>query len=240
MPIERLISKSYARDLFKSINPDRATPSSALTRNVEPVLKKSSSTTHFSVVDRQGNIVANTYTLNDTFGSRVTVPHAGFLLNDEMDDFTSKPGVPNLYGLLQSEANAIAPGKRPLSAMTPTIVLKNGKPFLVLGSPGGPTIINTVMQVTTNVIDFGMNLQQALDAPRIHHQWMPDLIYTDPFGLSPDTRRILESRAHKFSDQYFFHPGQYFGDVHAILIDQQSGTYYGASDIRLSGSPAGY
>ena len=239
MPIERLISKEYARELFRGIDSNRATPSSELTRSTEPVLKKSS-TTHFSVGDREGNFVANTYTLNDTFGSRVTVAGGGFLLNDEMDDFTSKPGVPNLYGLIQSETNAIAPRKRPLSAMTPTILLKDGKPFLVLGSPGGPTIISTVLQVINNVIDFEMNLQQALDAPRIHHQWMPDLVYSDPFGIGPDTRRMLESRGHKFSEKYFFAPAQYFGDVHAILIDHKSQTLHGASDIRLSGAPIGY
>ena len=239
IPLDRLISKQYARELFAGIDPDKATPSKDLIRKSETI-PSSSSTTHFSIVDSMGNIVANTYTLNDTWGSRVTVRGAGFLLNNIMDDFTSKPGVPNFYGLLQSEANAIEPRKRPLSAMTPTIILKDGKPFLVLGSPGGPTIINTVLQVATNVIDFGFNLQQAIDAPRIHHQWMPDLLYAEPFAVSPDTKRILESRGHKFAEVYFFDPAEYMGDVEAILIDPQTGALFGASDPRLAGSPIGY
>jgi len=238
MPIDRLVSKTYARELFSNIDPNKATPSSTLTRKSEKIQQHN--TTHFSIADSDGNVVANTFTLNDSWGSRVTVRGAGFLLNDEMDDFTSKPGVPNMYGLLQSEANAIAPHKRPLSAMAPLIILKNGKPFLVLGSPGGPTIINSVLQVTTNVIDFGMNLQQAIDAPRFHHQWMPDQIYVEPFAVSPDTKRILEERGHKFSATYFFDPEQYMGDVEAIMIDPKSGEFYGASDIRLGGAPAGY
>jgi gamma-glutamyltranspeptidase / glutathione hydrolase len=238
MPVDRLISKDYARELFTKINPDKATPSSMLIREGES--HQQHNTTHFSIADHDGNVVANTYTMNDSWGSRITVPQAGFLLNDEMDDFTSKPGVPNLYGLLQSEANAIVPHKRPLSAMTPLIVLKDGKPFLVLGSPGGPTIINTVLQVMTNVIDFGMNLQQAVDAPRFHHQWMPDQIYFEPFGISPDTKRILESRDHKSSEKYFFDPEQYMGDVEAVLIDPDSGDFYGASDLRSGGATAGY
>lgn len=191
-------------------------------------------------MDPDGNIVANTFTLNDGFGSGVTVRGAGFLLNNEMDDFTSKPGTLNFYGLMQSELNAIAPRKRPLSSMTPVIVLKDGKPFLALGSAGGPTIISVVTQVILNVIDFSMNVQQAVDAPRFHHQWMPDEIYFEPFGLNKDTQRALELRGHKFAQKSFFRDTDYLGDVHAILIDPRTGTRLGASDPRRGGAPAGY
>ncbi|HSP06456.1 MAG TPA: gamma-glutamyltransferase, partial [Acidobacteriota bacterium] len=239
MPLDHLVSKEYARELFAGIDRNRATPSSSVDRGSahEP---ESHDTTHFSIADHEGNLVSNTYTLNASFGSRVTVPGTGILMNDEMDDFTSKPGVPNLYGLLQSEANAILPRKRPLSAMTPTFVLKEGRPYLVLGTSGGSTIINTVLQVIMNLVDFGMNLQEAVDAPRFHHQWMPDVIFSDPIGISPDTRRLLEERGHKFSKEYFYDDTNYFGDVQAILIDPKAGGYYGASDTRLGGAPAGY
>jgi gamma-glutamyltranspeptidase / glutathione hydrolase len=239
VPLDRLVSKEYARELRNGIDMRKATPSSDLTRKADPD-KESNDTTHFSIVDREGNIVSNTFTLNGSFGSCVTIPGTGILMNNEMDDFTSKPGVPNLYGLLQSEKNAIQPKKRPLSAMAPTIVLKDGKPYLLVGTPGGPTIISTVLQVSMNVIDFGMNLQQAVDEPRFHHQWMPDVIFVDPFGISPDTRSILEQRGHKFSKKYFYDDTDYFGDAEAILIDPETGVYYGASDTRLAGYPAGY
>jgi gamma-glutamyltranspeptidase/glutathione hydrolase len=165
----------------------------------------------------------------------VTVRGAGILLNNEMDDFTSKPGAPNAYGLLQSEANSIAPRKRPLSAMTPTIVLKDGKAYFAIGSPGGPTIINSVLQVIINIIDFKMNLQQAIDAPRFHHQWMPDEIRWEPFGINRDTRAALERRGHLLAER-----PAYMGDVQGIMIDPQSGMRLGASDPRLGGAPAGY
>ncbi|HJQ25741.1 MAG TPA: gamma-glutamyltransferase [Blastocatellia bacterium] len=234
VPLSGLMSKDYAADLIKTIKLDHATPSSEI-REGKPVAYESPETTHFTVIDEEGNVVSNTYTLNNSFGSGVTARGTGFLLNNEMDDFTSKPGVPNAYGLLQSENNAIAPRKRPLSAMTPTIVLKDGKVLFAIGSPGGPTIINTVLQVMVNVLDFGMNLQQAIDAPRYHHQWMPDHIRWEPFGLNADTRKALEARGHKFADK----PG-YMGDAEGVMIDSQTGMRLGASDPRLGGSAVGY
>jgi gamma-glutamyltranspeptidase/glutathione hydrolase len=152
-----------------------------------------------------------------------------------MDDFTSKPGVPNAYGLIQGEANAITPRKRPLSAMTPTIVLEGGKVSFAVGSPGGPTIINTVLQVIVNVVDHGMNLQQAINAPRVHHQWMPDSVKWEPFGLNADTRKILEKRGHVFGER-----GGYMGDAEGIMIEFDTGMRLGASDPRLGGVSAGY
>jgi gamma-glutamyltranspeptidase / glutathione hydrolase len=234
VPISGLISKEYAANLIKTINPDRATPSSEI-REGSPVAYESPETTHFTVIDEEGNVVSNTYTLNNSYGSGVTARGTGVLLNNEMDDFTSKPGVANAYGLLQSENNAIAPRKRPLSAMTPTIVLKDGKVIFALGSPGGPTIINTVFQVIVNMLDFRMNLQQAIDAPRYHHQWMPDHIRWEPFGLNADTRKALEARGHQFADK----PG-YMGDCEGVMIDAETGMRLGASDPRLGGAAVGY
>lgn len=234
VPVEGLISKKYADDLVRTINPDRATPSSEVKAG-NPTGYEPQETTHFTIVDREGNVVSNTYTLNGGYGSGATARGTGVLLNNEMDDFTSKPGVPNAYGLLQSENNAIAPRKRPLSAMTPTIVLKDGKLFFAAGSPGGPTIINTVLQIIINVIDFGMNIQQAIDAPRIHHQWMPDQIQWEPLGFSLDTKRALEKRGHIFRER----PG-YIGDAHAVMIDPKKGIRLGASDPRLGGAAVGY
>jgi gamma-glutamyltranspeptidase/glutathione hydrolase len=172
--------------------------------------------------------------LNDSFGSAVTAGKLGFLLNDEMDDFTSKPGVPNGYGLIQSEANAIGPGKRPLSAMTPTIVLKGGKLFLVLGSPGGPRIISTVANILMGVVDFGMDIQQAVNAPRFHHQWEPDQIFIESMGISPDTIKLLEARGHKVKLQ------GYWSDGECIAVDPKSGELLGAADGRNGGKAVGY
>lgn len=234
VPISGLVAKDYAANLTKTIKADRATPSGEI-REGNPVAYESPETTHFTVVDEEGNVVSNTYTLNNSYGSGVTARGTGVLLNNEMDDFTSKTGVPNAYGLLQSENNAIAPRKRPLSAMTPTIVLKDGKVYFAIGSPGGPTIINTVFQVIVNVLDYGMNLQQAIDAPRYHHQWMPDHIRWEPYGLNADTRKALEARGHKFADK----PG-YMGDVEGVMIDPQTGMRLGASDPRLGGAAVGY
>ena len=192
-------------------------------------------TTHYSVVDPEGNAVSVTTTLNDGFGSRVTAEGLGFLLNDEMDDFSSKPGVPNMYGLLQGPANAIGPGKRPLSAMTPTIVLKNGKLFLVLGSPGGPTIITTVANILMGVVDYGLNIQQAVNAPRFHDQWMPDQILMESIGFSPDTIGILEHMGHKIKMAH-----GYWGDAECIAVDDKTGELLGASDGRNDGKAVGY
>jgi gamma-glutamyltranspeptidase/glutathione hydrolase len=182
-PIARLLSTSHTQAIRESIGP-RATPSSTVG---EIAAAEKSTTTHYSVVDRHGNAVSVTYTINDDFGAKVIAGDTGFFLNDEMDDFAAKPGSANLFGLVQGTANAIAPGKRPLSSMTPTIVLKDGKPVLVVGTPGGSRIITTVLEVILNVVDHGMTLQEAVDAPRIHHQWLPDTLAGEPFALSADT-----------------------------------------------------
>jgi len=235
MPIAGLTSKRYAANLVKGIDLSKATPSTQVKAG-KPAPYESPQTTHFSVVDAQGNAVSNTYTLNTAYGSGVTVRGVGVLLNNEMDDFTSKPGVPNAFGLIQGEANAIAPGKRPLSSMTPSLVLKDGKLFLVVGSPGGPTIINTVLQVIVNVVDHGMNVRQAVTEPRIHHQWLPDAIQTEPYGLSTDVAEALRAKGHHLADK----PG-YMGDAQVIMIDPKSGVRLGASDPRSpDGLAAGF
>src|SRR5689334_13626585 len=201
VPVAGMIDKAYAARLRSSINTDRAS-SSAEVRAGRPAGYESEETTHFTVVDAEGNAVANTYTLNNSYGSAAMAKGTGLLLNDEMDDFAAKPGTPNMYGLIQGERNAVAPKKRPLSAMTPTIVLrKDGSFWFTVGSPGGPTIINTVLCVITNVIDYGMNIQDAIDAPRIHHQWLPDELLGEPFGLSGDTQKALTARGHKLAKQ---------------------------------------
>ena len=198
---------------------------------------ESEETTHFTVVDAEGNAVANTYTLNNSYGSAAVAKGTGILLNDEMDDFAAKPGTPNMYGLIQGERNAVAPRKRPLSAMTPTFVLrKDGRLWFTVGSPGGPTIINTVLCVITNVIDYGMNIQQAIDAPRIHHQWLPDELVFEPYGLSGDTQRALTARGHKLVDK-----PRYLGDCEGIMIEEKTGMRLGATDPRRSdGLAVGY
>lgn len=226
VPVVGLTSKAYAQKLFKTIDFERATPSEKV-RGGKPLGYESPQTTHYSVVDRFGNAVSVTYTLNTAYGSGATVKGAGFLLNNEMDDFTSQPGTPNRYGLLQGEANAIAPRKRPLSSMTPTIVLKDGRLRFVTGSPGGPTIINTVLQTVVNVIDHEMNIQQAVGAPRIHHQWMPDEIRHEPYGLAPDVIQALRAKGHRFVPN-----PRYIGDAQAIAVDPGSGWRMGASDPR--------
>jgi gamma-glutamyltranspeptidase/glutathione hydrolase len=185
VPISALLAPTYVDSRRATIRPDRATPAEQIAAGLTAA-NEGCNTTHYSIVDQEGNAVAVTYTLNNGYGSGVTVPGAGFLLNDEMDDFAAKPGEPNMFGLVQGESNAIAPGKRPLSSMTPTIILKDGKPFLVLGAPGGPVIITSMLQVILNVIDFGMNAQDAIDFPRIHDQWKPDRLDTES-TVSPDT-----------------------------------------------------
>jgi gamma-glutamyltranspeptidase/glutathione hydrolase len=194
VPTASLLDPKYIARRRDSIDPVRATPSSEIKAAVFTG-KESNETTHYTIADGEGNIVCVTYTLNGGFGSKVTATGLGFLLNNEMDDFAAKPGVPNMYGLIQGESNSIAPGKTPLSAMTPTIVLKDGKPVLALGSPGGPTIINSVLEVIVNVLDFGMNVQDAVNWPRFHHQWLPDELRMEP-GYSPDTVALLEQRGY--------------------------------------------
>jgi gamma-glutamyltranspeptidase/glutathione hydrolase len=235
VPVAGLIDKSYAERLRKSIRADRASTSDEVKAG-RPVGAESEETTHFTVVDAEGNCVSNTYTLNDSYGSKVVMKGTGVLMNDEMDDFAAKPGTPNMFGLIQGERNAVAPRKRPLSAMTPTFVLRaDGSLWFAVGSPGGPTIINTVLQVVTNVIDFDMNIQQAIDAPRIHHQWLPDELVYEPFGMSADTFRALEGRGHKLTPK-----PRYMGDAQGIMIEEKTGVRLGASDPRSYGVPVGY
>jgi len=236
VPVTGLISKKYAADLSKSIKTDVVTPSIQI-RVADPFSYEPSSTTHFSIIDSEGNVVSNTYTLEDAFGSGVTVRGAGLLLNNQMGDFTAAPGKPNAYGLIQSEANAIAPRKRPLSSMTPTIILKDGKVLLLIGSAGGPKIINTVLQIFLNIVEYGMDLQQAVDVPRIHHQWLPDEISWEANGVNADTRSLLEARGHKFRERA---EADYVGDAHVILVDPATNTRLGASDPRRGGVPVGY
>ena len=240
VPVAALASKKYAEARRATINPLTASPSRDAGAG-DPAPYESPETTHFTIVDGEGNVVSNTYTLNDSYGSGVTAKGTGVLLNDEMDDFTSKSGVPNDYGLIQGEANAIAPKKRPLSSMTPTIVVKDGKVLLAVGSPGGPTIINTVLQVILNVIDYGMDIQEAIDAPRFHHQWLPDHIYWERFEFNADTRALLEKKGHAFRDI----PGMSrspstIGDAQGVMIDPVTGMRLGASDPRLGGVPAAW
>src|SRR6185436_2703260 len=223
------------------IDPRRAGDSASLRPGIEA--REGTHTTHFSIADRFGNAVAVTYTLNDWFGARVTAAGTGVLLNDEMDDFTAKPGVPNMYGLVQDEANRIEPGKRPLSSMTPTIVLREGKPWMILGTPGGSRIITAVIHTMLNVIDFDMDLQEAVDAPRIHQQWMPESTFVEARALSPDTVAILKSMGHKLTVP------QPENHVAAILIGAPSlkgapvagRKFYGAIDPRRkTGLALGY
>ncbi|HEU5240046.1 MAG TPA: gamma-glutamyltransferase [Pyrinomonadaceae bacterium] len=229
VPIAGLIDKKYAAQLRGTINTERAS-SSEQVKAGKPVGYESEETTHFTVVDAEGNAVANTYTLNNSYGSAVVAKGTGIIMNDEMDDFAAKPGTPNLYGLIQGERNAVAPRKRPLSAMTPTFVLrKDGSLWFTVGSPGGPTIINTVLDVITNVIDYNMNIQQAIDAPRIHHQWLPDELVYEPYGLSGDTQRALTSKGHKLVKK-----PRYLGDCEGIMIEEKTGIRLGATDPRRS------
>ena len=233
IPLKRMISQEYADERRATIARDRATPA----EEVAPGLSMSDTTghtTHYSVVDADGNAVAVTTTLNSGYGSKVTVPGAGFLLNNEMDNFAAKPGFPNQYGLVQGEANAIEPGKRPLSSMSPSIVLDPaGDLFFVSGTPGGPTIISTVFQTISSVIDYGMNVAQAVNAPRLHHQHLPDQIYFEADGLSADIVSELEKLGHTVVER-----SGYQGDAHAIMV-MPDGTLEGYSDRRRGGGAAG-
>jgi len=240
-PLDRLLDKNYATKIRAVIDPNKAAISKDIKPGVAP--HEGSNTTHYSIADKDGNAVSVTYTLNDWFGAKVTAAKTGVLLNDEMDDFTAKVGVPNLYGLVQGEANAIAPGKRPLSSMSPTIVTKDGKTVMVVGTPGGSRIITAVLQTMINAIDYGMNAQEAVDMPRIHQQWLPDLTNVENYALSPDTQKILEGMGHKFG------PPQPANHLAVIIVGAPSlngeqvgnNRYYGANDPRRnSGLAAGY
>lgn len=241
MPLARLLDKAYAARLRADIDPARAGDSRRLGPGVVP--REGNNTTHFNVADRFGNVVAVTTTLNDAFGARVTAAGTGVLLNDEMDDFAAAPGAPNLYGLVQGRANAIQPGKRPLSSMTPTIVLRDGRPLLALGTPGGSRIPTGVLQTLLNVVDHDMSVQEAVDAPRIHQQWLPEATQFEPFALNPDTRQILTGMGHVFT------PISPAGQMTAILFGAPSlaarpvgrNRLYGATDSRRqTGLAAGY
>ncbi len=197
-PVAHLIDKDYAAAIRQRIDAERATPSAELRPDTPP--HEGNNTTQFSVVDADGNAVSVTYSLNDWFGVGRVAPGTGVLLNNTMDDFTSKPGSANMFGLVQGAANAVAPGKTPLSSMSPTVISRDGKTAMVIGSPGGPRIITITLEAILNVIDHGMTVQEAVDAPRIHHQWMPDTVYIERFALSPDTRALLEQRGYRFTE----------------------------------------
>jgi gamma-glutamyltranspeptidase/glutathione hydrolase len=229
VPVAGLISKDYAESLRSTIKADKTRPASEI-KPGQPAAYESPETTHFSVVDRWGNAVSNTYTINFSYGSGITVAGAGFLLNNEMDDFSAKPGVPNAYGLIGGAANKIEPGKRMLSSMSPTVVRKDGRNFLVTGSPGGSRIITTTLQVIMNVIDHGMNIQSAVSVPRIHHQWLPDQIRVEQ-GISADTVKLLESKGHTVVTD------SAMGAIQSIMIGED-GTLYGGADPRRSTSSA--
>ncbi|MFA4924806.1 MAG: gamma-glutamyltransferase, partial [Ignavibacteriaceae bacterium] len=233
VPQKWLLSKSYAKKLFALIS-NNAIPSENIKPGNPNNFKESEETTHYSVMDNYGSAVSVTTTLNSAYGSKLVVEGAGFLLNNEMDDFSAKPGTPNQFGLIGSVANEIQPGKRMLSSMTPTIVLKNGKPVLVVGSPGGSTIITAVLQVIMNVLEFKMDLEQAVNLPRIHHQWLPDEIYYEPFGLAKDVKDNLLAKSYKFGTE------RRLGLVEAILLDQATGELTGVSDARGSGLAEGF
>jgi gamma-glutamyltranspeptidase/glutathione hydrolase len=235
VPVAGLIDKSYAAKLRGTISLERASTSVEINSG-KPTGYESEETTHFTAIDAEGNAVANTYTLNNSYGSAAVAKGTGIILNDEMDDFAAKPGTPNMYGLIQGERNAVAPRKRPLSAMTPTFVLrKDGSLWFTVGSPGGPTIINTALCVITNVVDYGMNIQQALDAPRIHHQWLPDELVFEPYGLSGDTQKALIAIGHKLAKPH------YLGDAEGLMIEEKTGVRLGATDPRRSdGLAVGY
>ena len=255
IPVAQLIDKKYAAAWRESIDADRASASKELKRpaifseleqyaasHPQPVTNhESQHTTHYSVVDAEGNAVAVTTTINDWFGSRVTAEGLGFLLNDEMDDFSAKPGVPNADGLIQGAANAIGPGKRPLSSMTPTIVVRDGKTFLVLGSPGSSKIITTVANVLMGVVDYGMNIQEAVNAPRFHNQWLPDTLDVERW-FSPDTVQALQKMG--YNVQIGLHYGEdvypYWSDAECIAVDPKTGERLGASDGRNNGKAVGY
>ena len=239
--VAKLISPAYAASLTASIDPDHATPSASL--GGAGGGHEGANTTHFSIVDGQGNAVSLTYTLNDWFGARVVAPGTGVLLNDEMDDFSAKPGAANMFGLVEGANNAIAPGKRPLSSMAPTILTYNGQLAMVIGTPGGSHIPTAVLQVISNVVDHGMTITEATEAPRIHAQWLPDTIFYEKDALSADTIAALKAKGHTLT------PMEYWNQIAAILVGgpglgkPRAGAdkLYGAIDPREAvGSVEGY
>ena len=235
VPVSSLLDKDYLEKRGATINLAKASTSREI-KFGELGGKEPTETTHFTVADKDGNIVSNTYTINDLYGSGVTAKGTGVLLNDEMDDFAARPGTPNLFGLVQGEKNKVEAGKRPLSSMTPTIVMnKDGSPWFALGARGGPRIITAVLQTVINMIDHDMNIQEALDAPRIHHQWLPDEIVYEPFGMSNDTRKALEALGHKFAAR----PTNIASGT-AIAIEDKTGVKLGAIDSRSDGEAIGY
>jgi gamma-glutamyltranspeptidase / glutathione hydrolase len=233
VPVAGLLDPAYLAARRESIQPEKATPSAEVNPG-KPAGAEGTETTHFSVVDSEGNAVAVTYTLNGGFGNGITVPGLGFLLNNEMDDFTTKTGEKNLFGLVQGEANSIKAGKRPVSSMVPTILLRDGKLFMTAGAPGGSRIPTAVLQVILNVVDFGMNVQDAVDAPRFHHQWLPDKLSLER-TISPDTVSLLNAWGYDVD----YSPGVVLAQVAAIVND--GGWLQGASDGRsAAGKASGY
>ena len=230
VPVTALLNKDYIAGLRTSIDPAHATPSDTIHPG-NLTIHESTETTHYSIVDSEGNAVAVTYTLNGSYGSGVTATGLGFLLNNEMDDFAPKPGSANAYGLIQGEANAVAAGKTPLSSMVPTVVLKDGKLYMVVGTPGGPTIINSVLQTILNVLDYHMNMQEAVDQPRIHHQWLPDTLNVEK-TVGADTMELLKQRGHTIRAL------PQIGEMAAILVDGE--WLQGAADPRTEGTAKGY
>ncbi|MFL6468763.1 MAG: gamma-glutamyltransferase [Pyrinomonadaceae bacterium] len=234
VPVSQLIDKKYAATRRNSIDLTKAGTSASVGHG-NIAIKEGTETTHFTVIDKDGMVVSNTYTINDLYGSRVTIKGTGVLMNDEMDDFAARPGTPNIFGLIQGERNKVEGRKRPLSSMTPTIVLHpDGSFWFAAGARGGPRIISAVMQIVINVIDHGMNIQEAIDAPRIHHQWLPDEIMFEVNGISPDTRKILDGYGHKFVDR----PGN-IASATGIMVTN-SGLKMGAIDPRSDGAAIGY
>ncbi len=235
VPLKQLLDKNYIINRGNTIDLTGASKSEEIKQG-NIVINEGNETTHFTVADADGNVVTNTYTINDLYGSAVTAKGTGVLLNDEMDDFAARPGKPNMFGLIQGERNKVEGGKRPLSSMTPTIVLrKDGSVWFAVGARGGPRIISAVLQTVINMIDHDMNIQEAIDAPRIHHQWFPDQIYYEQFGLSPDTRNHLEAYGHKFSSS----PGN-IASATGIAIEEKTGVKLGAIDSRSDGEAIGY
>jgi len=234
VPVSQLIDKNYAATRRNSIDLTKAGTSASIGHG-DIKIKEGSETTHFTVIDKDGMVVTNTYTINDLYGSRVTIKGTGVLLNDEMDDFAARPGTANIFGLVQGERNKVEGRKRPLSSMTPTIVLRpDGSFWFATGARGGPRIISAVMQIVINVIDHGMNIQEAIDAPRIHHQWLPDEILSEPNGMSPDTKNILVGYGHRFTDK----PGS-VASATGIMVSKE-GLRMGAIDPRSDGAAIGY